>query len=296
MTVAFVALACGGVLLFPGAARAQQPSAGAPPPIRNRAEPQPSPAPKQKTITINNREVTADQIAEATILVYGSRGSLTQIRRNGVERGHLIRTGADGRSEEGTYERRFIRGDSAEKDKIRVDQKLPSAEYALVYGDGHIYGIINGAVFTPRQEAMADFASQQWHGLDALLRYKENGSTLTLVGKEKLQGIEMYVLDLTDKDKRQTRYYISAKTFHILRLEYSEPPGGSGTPVKYTRKFYDYRYAQQTLVPYRTVFFENDKPVEETRVSTVTYGIKMDDTLFQNTEAQNTQPGQPSQP
>jgi hypothetical protein len=38
-------------------------------------------------------------------------------------------------------------------------------------------------------------------------------------------------------------------------------------------------------VPYRTVLYENDKQIEETRVLSVTYGVRMDDTYFQNPQA-----------
>jgi len=228
---------------------------------------------------------TAEQIAESTILIYGSRPVLNQIRRNGIERGRIMRYGADGRNEEASYERRFIRGESIDKDKIRLDQKAPTLEYSLIYGGGRLWGIINGAAFTPRQDAANTFLSQQRHSIDTLLRYKENGSTITMVGKEKQKGIDLYVLDLVDKEKQSTRYYISAKSLHILWLEYEEPSPAGGAPTKFVRKFFDYRYAQSTLVPYRTVLVENGRDMLETRIMTVTFGIKIDDSIFQSPEA-----------
>jgi hypothetical protein len=50
--------------------------------------------------------------------------------------------------------------------------------------------------------------------------------------------------------------------------------------VKYRRKFYDYNYAQGTLVPNRSVLWADDKLVEETEVLYVTYGQKVDEELF----------------
>ena len=108
---------------------------------------------------------------------------------------------------------------------------------------------------------------------------------MTLVGKDKQKGIDLYILDVEDKEKRKTRYYISVKSLHILWLEYEEPPSPGGQPVKYTRKFFDYRYAQQTLVPYRTILLEDGRQIQETRILTVTFGTKVDDSLFQNPEA-----------
>src|SRR5215211_8213356 len=213
---------------------------------RQETKPVAKPDSKQDT------KYTAEQIVESTILIYGTRPLLEQIRRHGIERGKITRFPTQGNPEEANYERRFVRGENLEKDKIRLDQKLPTMEYSLIFDDGKLWGLINGAAFTPKQEASADFISQHHHSIEALLRYKECGSTLTLVGKDSQKGLDLYVLDLTDKDKRKTRYYISARSLRVLWLEYEEGVPG-GTPVKYTRKFLDYRIVQQTLVPYRTV-------------------------------------------
>ena len=239
---------------------------------------------KREKVEKNPKSFTAEQVAESTIIIYGSRPVLEQIRRNGVERGRITRFTTDGKTEDATYERRFVRGENLEKDKIRLDQKMPSMQYSLVFGEGRIWGIINGAAFTPKQDAATAFLSQHRHSIETLLRYKETGCTLNLVGREKQKGLDLYVLDLTDKDKRTTRYYISARTLHVLWLEYEEPNPGS-TPLKYSKKFLDYRYAQSTLVPYRTVLLEEGKQTQETRILTVTFGVKVDDSLFKNPEA-----------
>jgi hypothetical protein len=239
--------------------------------------------PPAKTDPKQETKFTAEQIVESSILIYGTRPGLEQIRRNGVERGKIIRFPATGNPEEADYERRFIRGENLEKDKIRLDQKLPTMEYSLIYGDGKLWGLINGAAFTPRQDATANFISQHHHSIDSLLRYKECGSTITLVGKEQQKGLDLYVIDLVDKEKRKTRFYISSRSLRVLWLEYEEGAPG-GVPVKYTRKFLDYRAVQQTLAPYRTLLLENGRESQETRVLTITYGVKVSDSIFKNPE------------
>ncbi|HEU4711017.1 MAG TPA: hypothetical protein VFS76_05595 [Pyrinomonadaceae bacterium] len=222
---------------------------------------------------------TAEQIVESVILIYGTRPALEHIRRFGIERGKITRYNAEGNTEEANYERRFIRGENLDKDKIRLDQKLPTMEYSLIFGEGKLWGLINGAAFTPRQDATASFLSQHHHSIDTLLRYKECGATPTLVGKDQQKGLDLYVIDLVDKEKRQTRYYISQKSLRVLWLEYEE---GS---VKYVKKFLDYRPVQQTLAPYRTVLFEDGRQSQEVRVLTITYGIKVSDAIFKSPEA-----------
>ncbi|OLE54543.1 MAG: hypothetical protein AUG51_07615 [Acidobacteria bacterium 13_1_20CM_3_53_8] len=234
------------------------------------------------------RNATAEQVAEYAVFIYGTRPGLKQIRSKGVEHGRNIRTGSDGRTEESIYDRRFIRGERTEQDRIRLDQKTPTLEYSLIYGSGKLWGLINGATFTPRHETTVDFLSDMWHGIDALLRYKENGSKLNLVGREKRQGIDLYMLDVTDTQNRKTRFYVSSRTWRVLWLEYEEPATEGGPVVKYQRRFYDYRYAQGTLVPFRSVLYEDGHQTQENNIMTVTYGVRLENSLFENPENSTT--------
>ena len=240
---------------------------------------------RARAVSADDKTFTAEQVVESVIFLYGTRPGLEHIRRNGVERGKITRYNPEGKPEEANYERRFVRGESLEKDKIRLDQKMPTMEYSLIYGEGKLWGIINGAAFTPRQDAASSFLSQHLHSIDSLLRYKECGSTITLLGKEQQKGLDLYVIELADKEKRKTKYYISAKTLRILWLEYEESSSPGLTPTKYTRKFMDYRVVQQTLLPYHSVLLEDGRQTQEIQVLTVTYGAKVDDSIFKNPEA-----------
>ena len=254
------------------------------PPETKKSKEKKAPEPKPIESKSPDTKFTAEQIVESVILVYGSRPALDQIRRNGIERGKITRFNLEGNPEEANYERRFVRGENLEKDKIRLDQKLPTIEYSLIFDDGKLWGIVNGAPFTPRQDSIADFISQHHHSIDSLLRYKECGATISVVGKEQQKGLDLYVVDLVDKEKRKTRYFISARSLRVLWLEYEEGPPG-GVPLKYVRKFLDYRVVQQTLVPYRVVLTVDGRESQETRVLTITYGVKVSDSIFKNPEA-----------
>jgi len=231
------------------------------------------------------KQYTVDQVVESVILVYGARPVLEQVRRFGIERGKITRFLPEGATEEASYERRFVRGENLDKDKIRLDQKLPTMEYSLVYGEGKLWGLINGAMFTPRQDAAANFLSQHHHSIDSLLRYKESGSTITLVGKEQQKGLDLFVVDLVDTEKRKTRYYISTRSLRVLWLEYEAPGASGATPIKFTKKFFDYRSVQQTLVPYRVILLEDGRQSQEQRILTLTFGAKVDDAVFKNPQA-----------
>jgi hypothetical protein len=273
------ALLAAGASLFPSPSRvAAQQKQDAPKSEKKEKKAPDKPAQVKPT---PSKEITAEAVAETVVYLNGTRPALNQIRHTGIERGTIRRNMPDGKIEELTYERRFIQGESMDKDRIRLEQKMPTAEYSLVYSSGQVWGIINEAVFTPRQDVSHEFINRQWHGLDAVLRYKENGSTVTYIGKDKQMGVELYIIDVTDKEQRKTRFYVSAKTGRVLSLEYEE----ADVSGKFTRKFYDYHLVQGTLVPYRTVLYRGDKQVEETQIMTVTYGLKLDETLFQNGES-----------
>jgi hypothetical protein len=223
------------------------------------------------------KNFTVEQIVESTILIYafpGGRETLNQIRKTTIERGRTTVTRADGATEGAAYQKWILRGASLDKERIRLDQDFPSAKYSLVYNTDKIFGIFKDSVFTPSVDASKGFENQIIHGPEALLRFKENESKIELSGRDKVMGVDLYLIDVTDKLNRKTRFYISAKSYRIMMLGYEEDG------VKFRRKFYDYNYAQGTLVAFRTVLWAGEKIVEETDIQTVTFGQRVDADLF----------------
>lgn len=232
-------------------------------------KPEPTPATAPKT-----GELTAEQVVESTIIIYGIRQMLNQIRKTTNERGKITVTAADGTKTTAKYDKYIIRGENFAGDKLRLDQEFPNSRYSMVYNQNKVYGIFNGAVFAPLEDATRSFQNQVSRSIDSLLRYKENESKIESVGKDKILGVDYYLIDLTDSENRITKFYISAKTFRVMMLEYTEGEN------KFVRKFYNHRIAQGTLVPYRSVLTMNDRIVEEAEIGTVTYGQRVDEGLF----------------
>src|SRR5215208_6679053 len=85
---------------------------------------EPAPSPEKQPVLNpdkNAKNFTSDQVAESTIYIYGSRNLLAKIRRNGVEVGRICKPTCEvGKLEEASYQRRFVRGESMDKDKIRL--------------------------------------------------------------------------------------------------------------------------------------------------------------------------------
>ena len=239
--------------------------------------PKPTAAVAAKAPKIDPTNLTAEQVVETTIGFYGfpvGRALLDQIRKTTFERGTANITNTEGKVDRVPYQRFVIRGTNLTKEKIRLDQEFPAARYSLVFADEKIFGVYNNTVFTPREDALKVFENQIVRGLEALLRYKENESKLELAAREKVMGVDFHVIEVTDKQGRQTKFYVSANRFRVMMLTYED--GG----IKYKRKFYDYNYAQGTLFPFRTILWAGDKIIEETDVGTITFGQKVDDGLF----------------
>lgn len=241
------------------------------------ASPTAKPTPKPTPVKIDPKNLTAEQVVNAALFFYGGGGGqvfLNQIRKTTIERGVTHLTNSEGKVERVPYRRFIVRGDSLAKEKIRLDQEFPSATYSLIHANEKIFGILDNIVFTPREYEYKIFENQIIHGLESLLRYKENESTLVLAAREKLQGVDYYVLEVADKQGRKTKFYVSSRSYRVMMLTYEQDG------VKYRRRFYDYNTAQNTLVPFHTTLWANDKVVEDTELGTVTFGQKVDESLF----------------
>ncbi|MBX3243412.1 MAG: hypothetical protein KF685_02960 [Acidobacteria bacterium] len=259
-------------LLFCGDVYAQDPTPTPTP--EEIKEPTPIPTPGDKAAP---GTITAEQVAESVIFIYGlgrGREGLTQIRKTAFERGKTTVTNAEGKKESANYQRWVIRGDVIDKDRVRLEQDFPAAKYSLVFSEDKVFGIYQDRIFAPSEDAIKLFENQTFRNIEALLRYKENESKIELGERKKIMGVDLMVLDLTDKKGGKVRYYISARSFRIIFLEYED----QGTT--FTRRFYDYRNVQGTLVPYRTVLLKKDETIEESTIGTITYGQRVDEGLF----------------
>ena len=274
------------VLILTHAVGAQQPAIQKP--AEKKAEEKATESAQKKTeksvppAVVTSKEIaktaTAEQVAESSILVYGGliggRQTLNQIRKTAIEKGKISVTNAEGKTEQATYQRWTQRAETLAKEKIRLELDFPNARYSLIFNAEKIFGIHEDQTFTPREDAARSFENNIVHGLEALLRYKENESKIELGAKEKILGVEYYLLDVTDKQARKTRFYISTKTFRVMMLDYQEDGR------KFRRRFYDYNYAQGTLVPYLTILWADEKIIEQSEVGNITFGQKIDEAIF----------------
>lgn len=224
-------------------------------------------------------KLTAEQLAEVVILAYGGRAELQQVRTNGAEEG-IIKLVTDSNEIEGKIERKFSRKDPMKDDLTRVDVELPDQKLTFGYNGFTVWAARDGNSFTPAPDAEASFLASLKHNYDALLRYREQGSTVERVGSDSLVGIDVEKLELTHKDGSKTRYFISTKTYRILHLEYELKLQPNAEPTKFRESFFDFRPIQNTLLPGKSMLYENGKLIQEIRITQTKFHTNLNEEIF----------------
>lgn len=85
-----------------------------------------------------------------------------------------------------------------------------------------------------------------------LLNYKEKGGKAELVGNEKVEGVNAIKLKLTDKDGKESFYYIDPATNYLVKHEATI--NANGTDMTMVSTFSNYKKTDiGFVVPYTTV-------------------------------------------
>lgn len=256
--------------------------------------------PSEKELEKNRRQQEtklsqAETIVEVAIFAYGGRKVLETARGAAIEEG-TIRLASDQGDITGSYKQRSMRQDKSWKDLLRVDLELatpeeaqrggaaPSVKYVVGYNGASVWSAQNGQYITPRPEVEAAFRAQLTHEYMTLLRYKEDGSKLELVGPETVVGVPTFVIDLTTANNEKTRYWISQRTYRIVSCEYQLQPQEAQQPIKYRIAYYytPFKVVQNTLLPTRRVMEQDGKFVQEVTITSATYSAKFDPEIFQH--------------
>ncbi|HEU4391884.1 MAG TPA: hypothetical protein VFV34_29125 [Blastocatellia bacterium] len=234
-----------------------------------------------------------EAIVETAILVHGGRAAL-KTARSGVREEGTIRLATDDGEISGSYLLRQMRKEKSWEDLLRTDLELNTPEnmrpasapaslkYVVAYNGASVWAARNGQYITAQPQTELAFKAQLTHGYDTLLRYKEDGSKLELVGSETVTGVETNVIDLTTPNGEKTRYWLSKKFFRVLHLEYELTLPKADKPTKFHVSFFPpLKVVQNTLVPARRVTLQDGKFAQEIAVSSITLSAKLNPEIFQ---------------
>ncbi len=221
-----------------------------------------------------------EDIAERTILAYGSRTAVYAIQRNGTLRALVKFISPDG-TREGKSVTRFIRKEKLKDDLRMIDLEFPGMRYMLGFDGKETWSILDGEIINkPREEAIRAFHSAHQHSYETLLRYKENDARLEYVSNTKLGNLEMDIIDLILPDGARTKYEISRKSGRILYLNYEDKPAEQSEPIKYRLYFKDFRIIQNTLIPYETMVYQDGKLIEERKIVEAIFNVQLEEKAF----------------
>lgn len=244
---------------------------------------------KPKAVKLGKPETwDGETVAEIVIYAYGSRPVIDYVFTNARLEGVIkIAAGDDRPPIEGKILEYILRRETSDRNCVRIEVELPDPQgdepQQLVFGfNGYTnWAAQNRQSITLTPQAQATFLASLKHDYMALLRYKEDGTTVTRVPGERIMGIDTIGLELTHRDGAKTKYFISSQTYRILHLEYEVQPTPDDKPLKFRESFYDFRPVQNLLVPMRKELYENGKFKQRIEFRDVRFRLaKLDEDIF----------------
>ena len=241
----------------------------------------------------------AEAVVEVAIIGYGGRKAIETARASIQEEG-TIRLATDQGDLNGNFMLRSMRKEKTWQDLLRVDldlslpdpdrsgARVPSVKYVIGFNGASVWSAQNNQYVTPRPDADAAFRAQLTHEYMALLRYREDGSKLELIGPETVVGLDTNVIEMTNPNGEKTRYWVSTKTYRILHAEYQLKMGEDQPVTKYRVSYFytPFKVVQNTLVPSRRVMTQDGKFVQEINLTNIIYSAKLDPEIFQHLQEQ----------
>ncbi|NOU60768.1 hypothetical protein [Marinifilum caeruleilacunae] len=178
---------------------------------------------------------------------------------------------------------------SLEKDFTTYKTKCGAYYSDLYLGEQHVFEGFNGKcgwTIDPWQEI--DFArnintietnvfKQKAEFFTPFLNYKEKGHQVEFVGKENVDGSEMYVLKLTRNDGKSEKWFLDAKTYLEYKCEASWVDFARPAPAE--MYFDDFRNVDGIILPFfvERIFWQRDRI---TQIENVEINPKVDKSLF----------------
>jgi hypothetical protein len=236
-------------------------------------------------------------LAETSIFAYGGRKQL-EVARAAIHEEGTIRLASDQGDLTGSYSLRAMRREKSWQDLLRVDLEMAppgstdanrsAIKYVIGFNGASVWSAQNGQYMTLAPSAERAFRAQLTHEYTALLRYKEDGSKIELIGPDTVVGVETNMIDLTTANGDKTRFWISTKTYRVVQCEYEVKLDDSQPPTKYLLKYFytPFRVVQNTLVPVRRLMTQDSKFVQEIVINTAVYSAKLDPEVFQHLQEQ----------
>ncbi len=113
---------------------------------------------------------------------------------------------------------------------------------------------------------------------DPLVDYKKKGHKIELIGKEDMEGTEVFKLKLTKKNNKVSTLYLDTENCIILKT--SETRKMAGQEIKNDVLFGDYKPVAGVMMPHSLETYANDQSIGALTIDSFEPNIKLEDDLF----------------
>ena len=165
-------------------------------------------------------------------------------------------------------------------DKLRRNISTGGAKVVFAYDGATAWQLFSSHKQGPAP-APADLTQELKEEADMdgpLVNYKEKGSTLELVGREKLNGTDVYNLKIILKEGQVRNLYLDAKTFLEAKETGSFQEGGK--KIDFVTLFKSYRPIQGVLFPFVVEQTTGDEEAQVTRLQKIEINVPITDSVF----------------
>jgi outer membrane lipoprotein-sorting protein len=166
-------------------------------------------------------------------------------------------------------------------DKIRLEVEIQGMKYIQVY-DGKSGWSINPFSGSSEPQDMSDIELKEIMeraDMDGYLyNWKKKGHGVELIGKEDMEGTEVYKLKMTKKDGDVTFYFIDTDTFILLKMTNRIKVGES--EIESDSYLSNYKYYEGVLLPFSIEIRQNGQLVGQLTMDEITVNTPVDDALF----------------
>ncbi len=216
---------------------------------------------------------TVDDIVAANLK---SKGGVEKIKATTTVRmtGSVVARDMNGRDVSGTMTMVAKRPNLMRRDATVNGQQFTNAF------DGTSLWMMMGTM--PAQElpdTQAAYARQDAEFDSVFVDYKEKGFVIELVGKEKLDGADVYRLKVARKGGPPRDFFLDAVTGLEKKIVVSvQSPDGS--PVTSVTEFSDYRTVEGCLVPFVLKQRQNGTLIATTTLDRMEFNVPVEDSYF----------------
>jgi len=158
-----------------------------------------------------------------------------------------------------------------------------AAGKAIQAFDGTTAWVVNPTLGIETPQAVpgpaAEFAKNSADFDGALINYKAKGNDIELVGKEQLEGKDVYHLKVTTKGGPVQHYLLDADSGIELRMS-AEVELGSGQKQTLTTAMSNYKQVDGIMIPHTVTQTAGGRTLLQWTITTVEFNAVPDDSIF----------------